>query len=91
MARKRSKAANTSPLQGDMTMSEDTPAIGQKVYYIDHRGTSGVMVATVESFDHDDGSADLIVQDINVSGGSFPVVASNHDESMSPGTWHYPK
>lgn len=87
MARKRSKA---SPLQGE-SMGEATPTIGQKVYYVDHRGTQGVLTATVQSLDHDDGSVDLIVQDINASGGSFIVMSSQHDESGKPGTWYFPK
>jgi hypothetical protein len=87
MARKKSKDI---PLQGEVKM-EDMPSEGQKVYYVDHRGTSGVLVATVNSIDHDNSTADLIVQDLNASGGCFTVTASAHDESMSPGTWHYPK
>lgn len=87
MARKRSK---DTPLQGEVTMSGDAPDIGQKVYYIDHRGTAGVLTATITNMSSD-GCAELSVYDLNVTGGSFTVMASEHDEAMSPGTWHYPK
>jgi len=87
MAKKKSK---DTTLQDEVKM-EDMPSEGQKVYYVDHRGTSGVLVATVNSVDHDASTADLVVQDLNASGGCFAVMASAHDESMSPGTWHYPK
>lgn len=76
-------------MQGE-SMSESTPVIGQKVYYIDHRGTQGVLTATVQSLG-DDGSVELSVQDINASGGSFIVMASLHGEDGKPGTWYLPK
>lgn len=87
MAKRKSK---DTTLQGEVIMSEGMPVIGQKVYYIDHRGTSGVLAAMIIDVSPD-GSANLNVYDLNATGGCFTVMASNHDESMSPGTWHYPK
>jgi len=65
-------------------------SVGTKVYYIDDREGHGILAATVADT-LPDGTVGLLVRDINAIGGCFNVMSSAHDESMKPGTWHYPK
>lgn len=73
-------------------MNNELPSVGQKVFYVDNRETHGFLTATVTDVNHDTNSVELIVRDINVVGGYFTVLSSNHDEAAKlPGTWHYPR
>lgn len=89
MAKTR-RSKGMPPFKGDVNMNEDLPVVGQKVYFIDNRETQGILNAIVTLVDSD-GNVDLLVYDMNASGGSFIVMSSQHDEDCTPGTWHYPK